>query len=60
MREIPEEILFDTRLIDRHIAQGLITRKDVDEYMKKLADSENLGEQVDLEKLVPKKDAKGS
>lgn len=59
MREIPEEILFDTRLIDRHIAQGLITRKDVDEYMKKLADSETLSEKIDLDNLVPKKDGKG-
>lgn len=52
MRHIPEEILFDSRLVERHIAQGLVTREEVNKRLEKLADSSDLGELIDMDKLA--------
>lgn len=38
MRKLPEEILFDSRLVDRHIRQGLTTRKDYHQWLAKQPD----------------------
>jgi hypothetical protein len=51
MREIPEETLYDQRLIERHITQGLITREQVKARLKDLPDASELGEATDLEQL---------
>lgn len=48
MREIPEEVLFDTRLIERYIASGELTRKEVDERLAKIPDASDLGEQLEV------------
>ena len=57
MRQIPEDILYDSRLVERHIVQGLITREDVDKRLEKLAYATDLGEPIDLQKLGSKKSA---
>jgi len=51
MREIPDDTLFDQRLIDRHIAEGLITRQQVDDRLKKLTDTAAQGETLDISEL---------
>ena len=46
--KLPDTILFDKRLIARHVARGLITREDVE---KRLAETEDLTEQADATSL---------
>ena len=55
MREIPDDILYDQRLIARHITQGLITQKEVDERLKTLRDVADHGEAIDLSDLQGEK-----
>jgi len=40
---MPEEILFDIRLLEKHIKAGLTTRKD---YQKWIKNQPDLGEQI--------------
>ena len=43
-RNLPEHVLFDVRLVQRHIEEGLITQADVDAYRSKCDDAaENQG-----------------
>lgn len=42
--QLPDEVLYDARLIERHIRQGLISRKEVEDH-RSLA--EDLAEQAD-------------
>ena len=53
MREINDDTLYDTRLIARHITQGLITQKDVDDRLKNAEDKADFGEVIDLDGLLP-------
>ena len=39
-RNLPEQVLYDTRLIQRHIDEGLITQADVEAYRQKCVDAE--------------------
>lgn len=48
MRKLPEEILFDSRLVERHIRQGLTTRKDYDAWLAKKPDVSDRAEAVDV------------
>ncbi len=41
----PEQI-FDVRLIERHVANGKIARKDVEQYLRQLADVEENSEVI--------------
>jgi len=43
--QLPDTILYDKRLIARHIARGLITREDV---VKRLKETEDLTDQADI------------
>ncbi len=52
MRELPEETLYDIRLIDRHIKEGLITEEDVQKYMSQLSDAEEESDFLDVEALM--------
>ncbi len=45
---IPQEILFDTRLQERFIRQGLITRKQLEEWKDKLIDLETEPTKTDV------------
>ena len=50
-RNVPEHVLFDTRLIQRHIEEGLITEADVEAYQKKAADVEENKDVVSMEAI---------
>ena len=50
-RNIPEHVLFDTRLIQRHIEEGLITEADVEAYHQKAADVEENKDVVSMEAI---------
>ena len=50
-RNIPEHVLFDTRLIQRHIEEGLITEADVEAYRQKAADVEENKDVVSMEAI---------
>ena len=52
MRELPEETLYDIRLIDRHIKEGLITEEDVQKYMSQLSDAEEESDFLHVEALM--------
>lgn len=52
MRELPEETLYDIRLIDRHMKEGLITEEDVQKYMSQLSDAEEESDFLDVEALM--------
>lgn len=50
--KMPEETLFDVRLVERHIRQGLTTRADYEAYLKKLADVEEQRDVIDMDVLA--------
>ena len=49
MRKLPEEILFDSRLVERHIRQGLTSRKDYEEWLAKQPDVSDRAEVLNVE-----------
>lgn len=52
MAKLPEEILFDVRLVERHIRQGLTTRAEYEAFQKKLADAEEHRDVIDMDVLA--------
>jgi hypothetical protein len=50
--KLPEETLFDVRLVERHIRQGLTTRADYEAHLKKLADVEEQRDVIDMDVLA--------
>ena len=48
-----DEQLVDRRTVERNIQKGLLTRKDYEGYLGKLADSEDNAETVSLEEDEP-------
>ena len=52
MRELPEETLYDIRLIDRHIKEGLISEDDVKSRLGGLDDVEENMETFNVEELA--------
>lgn len=48
MRELPEEILFDSRLVERHIREGLVTRADYEEWLGKQPDVSERADVLDI------------
>ncbi len=40
-KEFPDVRLFDSRVVERNIKRGLITRKDYDKYLKSLGDAKD-------------------
>lgn len=57
MPKLPEEILFDSRLVERHIRKGLTTRKDYDEYLKRVDSTEAQADYLDMDQLASNVDA---
>ena len=49
MNKLPDELLFDIRLVERHIEKGMTTREDYERYLETLGDSNELGETVKIE-----------
>ena len=52
MRELPEETLYDIRLIDRHIKEGLISEEDVKKRLEALDDCEPDMAVIDIQGLA--------
>lgn len=52
MVKLSEENLYDVRLVERHIRQGLITRADYDAYLKKVQDSTEQRDVIDMDVLA--------
>lgn len=52
MPELIPEVLFDVRLIERHIRQGLITREAYDKHVAALNDIASEADVVDLDALA--------
>ena len=52
MSQLPDSVLFDKRLIERHIRNGKITRKEYEARLKKVEDQEEQAEWSTLEALV--------
>lgn len=49
MAKTQPTILFDSRLAERNIRKGLITREQYDAYLAKLDDTANNAESIELE-----------
>ena len=57
MAKIQDEVLFDARLVERHIRKGLITRKQYEDYLAKIKDSEANAEVLNLDELMASRPA---
>jgi len=55
MRELPEETLYDIRLIERHIKEGLISEEDVKKRLEALDDGETNMDVIDIQELAEPK-----
>ncbi|MBN1962376.1 MAG: hypothetical protein JW841_15695 [Deltaproteobacteria bacterium] len=51
MSDIPKEILFDVRMVERHIRSGLIKREDYEKYLAELADVQAEADPINLDEL---------
>lgn len=51
MPEMPDEIRFDKRLIDRHLRKGIITDKQVKARIDRTEDVAELADHLDLEAM---------
>ena len=49
MVEIKDEVLYDTRLIERHVRKGVLNRKDIEKRLKELPDAAEQGEILSLD-----------
>jgi hypothetical protein len=56
-KQLPDEVLYDARLVERHIRQGLITRQDVEKHR---GAAEDLTEQADWLSLAEMQRPDGS
>ncbi len=54
MRKLPQEVLFDKRLVKRHIEQGLCTAEEATKFADDSKDVAELGESIDVEQLAEK------
>ena len=52
MAELPPEVLFDVRLVERHIRQGLTTREAYEKYVAQLSDDASEADVLDLDVLA--------
>ena len=52
MAQLPDSVLFDKRLIERHIRNGTLTRKEFEARLKGVEDQEDQAEWSTLEALV--------
>jgi hypothetical protein len=51
-QQLPDEILYDVRLIERHITKGLITRAAVEKRRAQSADMADQSDNLDLDQLA--------
>lgn len=50
-KQLPDEVLYDARLVERHIRQGLITRQDVESHRSAAEDLEEQAEWLSLAEM---------
>ncbi len=53
MSQIPDQILYDVRLLERHLRKGLLSREQVDKRLAQLADTASGAEALDVESYLP-------
>ncbi len=51
-RDLPAETLYDVRLIERHITEGLITEEDVQKHLAGSDDAEENADVIDMDVLL--------
>jgi hypothetical protein len=51
-RDLPAETLYDVRLIERHIKEGLITEEDVKKHLEAVDDTEENADVIDMDVLL--------
>ena len=51
-RDLPAETLYDVRLIERHIKEGLITEEDVAKHMGAVDDAAENADVIDMDALL--------
>jgi hypothetical protein len=51
-QHIPDEILYDVRLLERHIQRGVLTREQVDKRRQESPDMTEQADILDLEQLA--------
>ena len=51
-RDLPAETLYDVRLIERHIKEGLITEEDVKKHLQGVDDTEENADVIDMDVLL--------
>ncbi len=51
MPQLSDEVLYDVRLIERHVRQGLLTREQADKRLKELEDTAKNADIMDLDEL---------
>ncbi len=51
MPQLPDEVLYDKRLIERHIRRGVLSREDVNKRLSQLEDSAEEADVIDIDQL---------
>ncbi len=51
-RDLPAETLYDVRLIERHIKEGLITEEDVKKHLSAVDDTAENADVIDMDVLL--------
>ena len=51
-RDLPAETLYDVRLIERHINEGLITEEDVKKHLEAVDDTAENADVIDMDVLL--------
>jgi len=51
MRELPDDVLFDKRLIGRHIRQGLLKESDLEKRLNQASDLEAQADFIDMDAM---------
>lgn len=52
MAQLPEEILYDVRLVERHIRNGRLDRAEYEKHLKALEDRQKDVDSMDIEQLM--------
>jgi hypothetical protein len=59
MRGMSDETLYDKRLIERHIRQGLISRDDADKHADKTEDLAARADSIDIDAMIEEMSSSG-
>ncbi|MEE2959387.1 MAG: hypothetical protein VYA34_01490 [Myxococcota bacterium] len=54
MRDITEDTLYDVRLIERHMKEGILKQEELDAHLAKIPDSESKSSMVNVDELRTK------